>query len=152
MRQHKVFLRHELLKYNSEKSTAKSSALENYISSANLSLSGCSSAEPDSVSVGACKFQMKKLYLQTVKKVDHLPIFIDIYGFRKTLAIRMRCQQSITTLRDLSDSELAGRICFGRICSDGHRNILQHGLVMIILNGSFYSIFLGRDQCQSTED
>ena len=73
MRQHKVFLRHELLKYNSEKSTAKSSALENYISSANLSLSGCSSAEPDSVSVGRCKFQLKKLYLQTVKKVDHLP-------------------------------------------------------------------------------
>lgn len=78
MRQHKVFLRHELLKYNSEKSTAKSSALENYISSANLSLSGCSSAEPDSVSVGACKFQMKKLYLQTVKKVDHLPNLIQI--------------------------------------------------------------------------
>lgn len=74
MRQHKVFLRHELLKYNSEKSTAKSSALENYISSANLSLSGCSSAEPNSVSVGRCKFQLKKLYLQTVKKVDHLPI------------------------------------------------------------------------------
>ena len=82
MRQHKVFLRHELLKYNSEKSTAKSSALENYISSANLSLSGCSSAEPNSVSVGRCKFQLKKLYLQTVKKVDHLPrnIFrIEIY-------------------------------------------------------------------------
>ena len=76
MRQHKVFLRHELLKYNSEKSTAKSSALENYISSANLSLSGCSSAEPNSVSVGRCKFQLKKLYLQTVKKVDHLPYFI----------------------------------------------------------------------------
>ena len=75
MRQHKVFLRHELLKYNSEKSTAKSSALENYISSANLSLSGCSSAEPNSVSVGRCKFQLKKLYLQTVKKVDHLPFF-----------------------------------------------------------------------------
>ena len=75
MRQHKVFLRHELLKYNSEKSTAKSSALENYISSANLSLSGCSSAEPNSVSVGRCKFQLKKLYLQTVKKVDHLPMF-----------------------------------------------------------------------------
>ncbi len=74
MRQHKVFLRHELLKYNSEKSTAKSSALENYISSANLSLSGCSSAEPDSVSVGGYKFQLKKLYLQTVKKVDHLPL------------------------------------------------------------------------------
>ncbi len=80
MRQHKVFLRHELLKYNSEKSTAKSSALENYISSANLSLSGCSSAEPNSVSVGRCKFQLKKLYLQTVKKVDHLP---DILRKRK---------------------------------------------------------------------
>ena len=79
MRQHKVFLRHELLKYNSEKSTAKSSALENYISSANLSLSGCSSAEPNSVSVGRCKFQLKKLYLQTVKKVDHLPF--QHYGF-----------------------------------------------------------------------
>lgn len=89
MRQHKVFLRHELLKYNSEKSTAKSSALENYISSANLSLSGCSSAEPNSVSVGRCKFQLKKLYLQIVKKVDHLPKSdrvdahqIAQYGFR----------------------------------------------------------------------
>ena len=81
MRQHKVFLRHELLKYNSEKSTAKSSALENYISSANLSLSGCSSAEPNSVSVGRCKFQLKKLYLQTVKKVDHLPKEIANYTF-----------------------------------------------------------------------
>jgi hypothetical protein len=75
---HKVFSRHRLLKYNSEKSTAKSDALENYISSANLSLAGCSSAEPDSVSVGGCKFQTKKLYLQTVKKVDHLPRFLLI--------------------------------------------------------------------------
>ena len=86
MRQHKVFLRHELLKYNSEKSTAKSSALENYISSANLSLSGCSSAEPNSVSVGRCKFQLKKLYLQTVKKVDHLPLqngILKVRGFWK---------------------------------------------------------------------
>lgn len=80
----KVFSRHRLLKYNSEKSTAKSDALENYISSANLSLAGCSSAEPDSVSVGGCKFQTKKLYLQTVKKVDHLPNLVlnfpDIVG------------------------------------------------------------------------
>lgn len=87
MRQHKVFLRHELLKYNSEKSTAKSSALENYISSANLSLSGCSSAEPNSVSVGRCKFQLKKLYLQTVKKVDHLPN--SFYSF-EVLALFLR--------------------------------------------------------------
>lgn len=41
------------------KSTAKSDALENYISSANLSLAGCSSAEPDSVSVGGCKLSKK---------------------------------------------------------------------------------------------
>ena len=79
---HKVFSRHRLLKYSSEKSTAKSDALENYISSANLSLAGCSSAEPDSVSVGAYKFQTKKLYLQTVKKVDHLP---NISNFSKVV-------------------------------------------------------------------
>ena len=80
MRLHKDFLRHGLLKYYSEKSTAKCSAPENYISSANLSLSGCSSAEPDSVSVGKCKFQLKKLYLQTVKKVDHLPMNLFFFG------------------------------------------------------------------------
>ena len=88
MRQHKVFLRHELLKYNSEKSTAKSSALENYISSANLSLSGCSSAEPNSVSVGRCKFQLKKLYLQTVKKVDHLPFKLQFLKAEHNSKIR----------------------------------------------------------------
>ena len=99
MRQHKVFLRHELLKYNSEKSTAKSSALENYISSANLSLSGCSSAEPDSVSVGACKFQMKKLYLQTVKKVDHLPIHFsnDIVSIDPTQSLLLASGNFLTT-------------------------------------------------------
>jgi len=90
MRQHKVFLRHELLKYNSEKSTAKSSALENYISSANLSLSGCSSAEPNSVSVGRCKFQLKKLYLQTVKKVDHLPIFFMVMSNKRYCFLRRK--------------------------------------------------------------
>lgn len=80
MKLRKVFLRHGLLKYYSEKSTAKSSAPENYISSASLSLSGCTSAEPDSVSVGKCKFHMKKLYLQTVEKVDHIPSgLIEIY-------------------------------------------------------------------------
>ena len=91
MRQHKVFLRHELLKYNSEKSTAKSSALENYISSANLSLSGCSSAEPNSVSVGRCKFQLKKLYLQTVKKVDHLPGYKVVGKFTCFRLNKMKC-------------------------------------------------------------
>lgn len=93
MKLHKGFLRHRLLKYSSEKSTAKSSAFENHISSANLALTGLSYArkfpiklcfmficpvEPDSVSVGRCKFQLKKLYLQTVKKVDHLPYYVGI--------------------------------------------------------------------------
>ena len=106
MRQHKVFLRHELLKYNSEKSTAKSSALENYISSANLSLSGCSSAEPNSVSVGRCKFQLKKLYLQTVKKVDHLPyhtksdeVEIKVYDKEKmTKTVKLAVSENYQTV------------------------------------------------------
>ena len=37
----------------------------------NLSLAGCSSAEPASVSV-RCKPQSKKLYLQLVKKASHV--------------------------------------------------------------------------------
>ena len=100
MRQHKVFLRHELLKYNSEKSTAKSSALENYISSANLSLSGCSSAEPNSVSVGRCKFQLKKLYLQTVKKVDHLPLLSSVKKFKKNIDVVYSCQNKNDTRKN----------------------------------------------------
>jgi len=39
----------------------------------NLSLTGCSSAEPVSVSVFKHKIQLLQLYLQTVKKAIHLP-------------------------------------------------------------------------------
>ena len=66
-----VFLRHRQLKYYSEKSTAKSSAFENYISSANLSFSGFSSAEPNSDSVGKCKVHMKKTIFTICLNVDH---------------------------------------------------------------------------------
>ena len=110
MRQHKVFLRHELLKYNSEKSTAKSSALENYISSANLSLSGCSSAEPNSVSVGRCKFQLKKLYLQTVKKVDHLPINFN-FGKKAMKKSRFTEPQIIRMLQSQQEGKKVAEIC-----------------------------------------
>jgi hypothetical protein len=39
----------------------------------NLSLAGCSSAEPASVSIHHYKIQLKRLYLQLVKKDSHLP-------------------------------------------------------------------------------
>ena len=39
----------------------------------NLSLVSCSPAEPTSVSIEPCKFQFNKIYLQTVKKGNHLP-------------------------------------------------------------------------------
>lgn len=39
----------------------------------NLSLAGCSSAEPDSVSVEQSKNQNYELYLQPVEKDSHVP-------------------------------------------------------------------------------
>ena len=44
----------------------------------NLSLVSCSPAEPTSVSIEPCKFQFNKIYLQTVKKGNHLPLAILI--------------------------------------------------------------------------
>ncbi|MFM7854824.1 MAG: hypothetical protein ACKO96_23570, partial [Flammeovirgaceae bacterium] len=40
----------------------------------NLTLVGCSSAEPTSVSVQRCKIQFTNLYLQPVKIPSHLPL------------------------------------------------------------------------------
>ena len=79
MQQRKGFLRHGASRISTSCSPQKkrtqlnASVSSRYSIGMNLSLAGCSSAEPDSVSVGGCKFQTKKLYLQTVKKVDHLP-------------------------------------------------------------------------------
>jgi hypothetical protein len=39
----------------------------------NVTLAGCSSAEPASVSVQLCKIQNSHLYLQPVKILSHLP-------------------------------------------------------------------------------
>ena len=43
----------------------------------NISLASCSAAELVSVSVEHCKNQSFKLYLQTVKKVSHVQVYID---------------------------------------------------------------------------
>jgi hypothetical protein len=42
----------------------------------NVTLAGCSSAEPASVSVQLCKIQNSHLYLQPVKILSHLPTVI----------------------------------------------------------------------------
>jgi len=42
----------------------------------NLSLMSCSPAEPISDSIEQSKFQFNKLYLQTVKKGNRVPLFI----------------------------------------------------------------------------
>ena len=57
------------LKY--KKQTQFASAFNSTFRRVNLSLAGCSSAEPASVSV-RCKPQSKKLYLQLVKKSSHV--------------------------------------------------------------------------------
>lgn len=44
-----------------------------YSRRSNLSLAGCSSAEPVSVSVEQRKIQDYELYLQPVEKVSHVP-------------------------------------------------------------------------------
>jgi hypothetical protein len=42
-----------------------------------ISLMSCSPAELIYVSIEHCKFQFKKLYLQTVEKGNHLPVNIS---------------------------------------------------------------------------
>lgn len=41
----------------------------------NLSLVSCSPAEPTYVSIEQYKFQFNEIYLQTVKKGNHLPLY-----------------------------------------------------------------------------
>lgn len=49
----------------------------------NLSLMSCSPAELISVSIEQYKFQINQLYLQTVKKDNHLPSHVEtIYTFK----------------------------------------------------------------------
>jgi hypothetical protein len=55
-----------------KKSPAQKAGLD-HSSRLNLTLAGCSSAEPVSVSVQQCKIQISILYLQPVKILSHLP-------------------------------------------------------------------------------
>jgi hypothetical protein len=81
--QRKVFLRHEALGMIQEKVLTLPSGLD-HSNRLNLTLAGCSSAEPVSVSVQQCKIQISILYLQPVKILSHLPVNNDagcfIYG------------------------------------------------------------------------
>ena len=70
--QHKVFLGIQTLGMTHEKVLTVPSGLD-HSSRLNLTLAGCSSAEPDSVSVQQCKIQISNLYLQPVKILSHLP-------------------------------------------------------------------------------
>jgi len=70
--QRKVFLRHKTLGMIQKKSPALQAGLD-HSSRLNVTLAGCSSAEPASVSVQLCKIQISNLYLQPVKILSHLP-------------------------------------------------------------------------------
>jgi len=70
--QRKVFLRHKTLGMIQEKVLTLPSGLD-HSSRLDLTLAGCSSAEPASVSVQQCKIQISNLYLQPVKNPSHLP-------------------------------------------------------------------------------
>jgi hypothetical protein len=70
--QRKVFLGIQALGMIQKKSPAQKAGLD-HSSRLNLTLAGCSSAEPTSVSVQQCKIQFTNLYLQPVKILSHLP-------------------------------------------------------------------------------
>src|SRR5690606_9884032 len=70
--QRKVFLGIGPQKYQ-KKAGRKSTRYISTLRRENLSLTGCSSAEPVSVSVQPCKSHLILLYLQLVKKDSHLP-------------------------------------------------------------------------------
>jgi len=67
---HKVFLGIQTLGMIQKKSPAQRAGLD-HSSRLSLTLAGCSSAEPASVSVQQCKIQISNLYLQPVKKIVH---------------------------------------------------------------------------------
>jgi len=82
--QHKGFLRHTpsgmLLK---KKGDEQLTALQTTFRRENLSLAGCSSAEPASVSVQQYKIQISKLYLQPVEIPSHFQTFHSFTFFQQ---------------------------------------------------------------------
>jgi len=79
--QRKVFLGIGPQKYQ-KKAGRKSTRYISTLRRENLSLTGCSSAEPVSVSVQPCKSHLILLYLQLVKKDSHLPsLAYNVLGY-----------------------------------------------------------------------
>jgi hypothetical protein len=70
---HKVFLGINPLGMMQNKKGPANNARPDHSSRMNVSLAGCSSAEPVSVSVQHHKIQINKLYLQPVKNCSHVP-------------------------------------------------------------------------------
>ena len=67
----------------------------------NISLASCSAAELVSVSVEHCKNQSSKLYLQTVKKVNHVQLQIITFGVMKSFECGCRWIYSVAGLTSL---------------------------------------------------
>lgn len=75
--QRKVFLGIQTPGMSKEKVLTIPPALD-HSSRLNLPLTGCSSAEPASVSVQHRKIQLNNLYLQSVKILSHLPAELNL--------------------------------------------------------------------------
>ncbi|MBX2917155.1 MAG: hypothetical protein KF856_17935 [Cyclobacteriaceae bacterium] len=69
-----------------KKSPAQKAGLD-HSSRLNLTLTGCSSAEPVSVSVQQCKIQISNLYLQPVKILSHLPKDFDPKEYKRDILV-----------------------------------------------------------------
>lgn len=75
MQHEKVFLRHKSPKVVIKQKPGILQYSCHHFGRLNLSLAGCSSAGPASVLIQRNKFQIQPLYLQTVKKSNHVHRF-----------------------------------------------------------------------------
>ena len=96
--QRKVFLGISPQKYQ-KKAGRNSTRYISTLRRENLSLTGCSSAEPVSVSVQHCKSQIILLYLQLVKKDSHLPDDIIIVN---AITISFKTPRGVTLLSSIN--------------------------------------------------
>jgi hypothetical protein len=70
----------------------------------NLTLAGCSSAEPASVSVQLCKIQNSNLYLQPVKILSHLPYFKCYHKYNEFDYVYLALDNHLFDMIDYSKS------------------------------------------------
>ncbi|MFM8832722.1 MAG: helix-turn-helix transcriptional regulator, partial [Cytophagales bacterium] len=82
-----------------KKSPAQKAGLD-HSSRLNLTLVGCSSAEPTSVSVQRCKIQFTNLYLQPVKIPSHLPPYLRYRIIHSCLSSKQHRYWSLQQLVD----------------------------------------------------